>query len=69
VTGTPLSKHQQLLTLLFADDQVIISNTEDNLQKAARKLNPIITEHGLNMPVQETKSMASTGQERIRVKL
>jgi hypothetical protein len=25
--------------LLFADDQVIIANTEDNLQKAAHKLN------------------------------
>jgi hypothetical protein len=34
-TGIPLSKHQQLLTLLFADDQVIILNTEGNLQKAA----------------------------------
>jgi hypothetical protein len=39
--------YQQLLKLLFADDQVVISNTEDNLQKAAYKLNQIITEHGL----------------------
>jgi hypothetical protein len=28
-------KHQQLLTLLFAYDQVIILNTEGDLQKAA----------------------------------
>ena len=33
--------------LLFADDQVIIADTEDNLQKAAHKLNQIITEYGL----------------------
>jgi hypothetical protein len=32
ITGILLSKNQQLLTLLFADDQVIISNTENNLQ-------------------------------------
>jgi hypothetical protein len=34
ITGIPLSKNKQLLTLLFADNQVILSNTEDNLQKA-----------------------------------
>jgi hypothetical protein len=45
------------LTLLSADDKVIISNTEDNLQKAARKLNQIITECGLTISVQK-KSMA-----------
>jgi len=39
-------KHQLLLTLLFADDQVVVSNREDNLWKAACKLNPIVTEHG-----------------------
>jgi hypothetical protein len=31
LTGIPLSKNKQLLTLLFEDNQVIISNTEDNL--------------------------------------
>jgi len=43
IEGIPLLRNQQLLTLLFADDQVIISNTEDSLQKAAYKLNQIIT--------------------------
>jgi len=33
-------KNKQPSTLLFADDQVIIADTEDNLQK----LNQIITE-------------------------
>jgi hypothetical protein len=42
IKGIPLSKNKQLLTLLFADDQVIISNT-DYLQKAVHKLNEIIT--------------------------
>jgi len=34
--------------LLFADDQVIIADKEDNLQKAAHKLNQIIAEYGLS---------------------
>jgi hypothetical protein len=39
-------------------DQVIIADTEDNLQKAAHKLNQIITEYGLTISLQKTKSMA-----------
>jgi hypothetical protein len=37
INGIPLQKKKELLTLLFADDQVTISNTEDNLQEAAYK--------------------------------
>jgi hypothetical protein len=36
-------KNQKISTLLFADDQVIIADTEGNLQKAAHKLDQIIT--------------------------
>ena len=32
-TGIKLSKNQQLSTLLFADDQVIKADTEDNIQE------------------------------------
>jgi hypothetical protein len=39
ITGIKLSKSQQLSTLLFADDQIIIADREDNIQKAAHKLN------------------------------
>jgi hypothetical protein len=54
ITGISLSKNKQLLTLLFADDQVIIANTEDNLQEAARKRNQI-TEYGLTVSIHKTK--------------
>jgi hypothetical protein len=57
------------LALLFADDKVIISNTEDNLQKAARKLNQIITECGLTISVQKKKSMAFKDEIQSEVKL
>jgi len=33
ITGIKLSKNQQLSTLLFAYDQVIIADTEDNYRK------------------------------------
>jgi len=38
ITGIKLSKNQQLSMLLFANDQVIIADTEDNLQKTVHKL-------------------------------
>jgi hypothetical protein len=50
-----------LSALLFADDQVIIADKEDNLQKAAHKLNQLITEYGLIISVKKTKSMAFKG--------
>ena len=55
ITGIKLSKNQQLSTLLFADDQLITVDTEDNLQKAAHKLNQIITAYGLTISVQKKK--------------
>jgi len=57
----PTFKNQQLLILLFADEQITISNTEDNLLKAVYKLNQITTEHGLTVSLQKTKLMAFKG--------
>jgi len=62
-------KTQQLSRLLFADDQVIIADTGDKLQKAAHKLYRIITEYGLNISVQKTKSMAFKGGDPVRTKI
>jgi transcription initiation factor TFIIIB Brf1 subunit/transcription initiation factor TFIIB len=69
ITGIKLSKNQQLSTLLFADDQVIIAEREDNLQTAAHKLNKIITEYGLTISVLVTKSMAFRGRDPVRTKI
>ena len=55
--------------MLFADDQVIAANTEDNLQKTARKLNEIIIECGLTISVQKTESMAFKGRDAVRTKI
>ena len=69
LTGIKLSKNQQMSTLLIADDQVIIGDTEDNLQKAAHKLNQIITQYGLTISIQKTKSMAFKGWDPVRTKI
>jgi len=58
----------KLLTLLFADDQVLISNTEDTLQNAACKLNQIIPEYGSIISVQTTKLMTFKGRDPVRSK-
>jgi hypothetical protein len=68
ITGMKLSKTQHLSTLLFADDQVIIADTEDNLQNAAHKLHRLITEYGL-ISVQKTKSMAFKRLDPVRTKI
>jgi len=69
ITGIKLSKNQQPSMLLFADDQVIIADTEDNLQKAVHKLNQIITEYGLTTSAQKTKLMAFKGRDPVRTKI
>jgi len=52
------STNQHLSTLLFADDQVIILNTENNSRKAECKLNQIRTERGSTLSVEKTKLIA-----------
>jgi transcription initiation factor TFIIIB Brf1 subunit/transcription initiation factor TFIIB len=69
ITGIKHSINQQMSTLLFADEKVIIVDTEDNLQKAAQKLNQIITEYGLTTFVQKTKSMTFKGRDPVRTKI
>jgi len=69
LTRIKLSKIRQLSTLLFADDKVIIADTEDNLQKAAYTLNQIISEYGLTISIQKTTSMPFKGRDPVRTKI
>jgi hypothetical protein len=61
--------HVTLSTLLFADDQVIIADTEDNLQKAAHKLNQIITEYGLTTSIEKKILWHLKGRDPVRNKI
>ena len=48
---------------------VIIVDREDNLQRAAHKLNQIKTEYGLTIFVQKTKSMTFKGRDPVRTEI
>ena len=62
ITETKPSKYFKELifnTLLFADDQFIISDTEDNLQKAVYLLYNISIEYNLEIATKKIKYLVS----------
>jgi hypothetical protein len=56
----------KLNTILFADDQVIIAENEENSQNATHKLIKIIKEYNLTISTKKTKVMAFTGKHPVR---
>jgi len=66
------SKHFKELifnTLLFADDQFIISDTEDNLQKALYLLYNMSKEYNLEIATEKTKVFSFIGTDHLRTKI
>jgi len=56
-------------TLLFADDQFIISDREDNLQKAVCLLYNISKEYNLETATKKTKVFGFVGTDHLRTKI
>ena len=56
-------------TLLFADDQFIISDTEDNLQKAVDFLYNKSKEYNLEIATNKTKVFGFVGTDHLRTKI
>ena len=56
-------------TLLFADDQVIFSSSEDDLQMAAHKLEQLTRKFHLKISTTKTKLMGFQGKEHMRTKI
>ena len=56
-------------TLLFADDQFIISDTEDNLQKAVCVLYNVSKEYNLEIATKKTKVFGFVGTDHLRTKI
>jgi len=72
VTETQCSKYFKELiftTLLFADVQFIISDTEDNLQKAVYLLYNIFKEYNLEIATKKTKVFGFVGSDHLRTKI
>jgi hypothetical protein len=55
--------------LLFADDQFIISDTEDNLQKAVYLLYSISKEYNLEIATKKTKVFGFVGTNNLLIKI
>ena len=64
--GRALNRNFYLNTLLFADDQVIIQDTEDKLQKSVYILNQLSKEYNLKISTDKTKVMAFKGKQLLR---
>ena len=56
-------------TLLFADDQLIIADTEDNLQRAVYLLYNISKEYNLEIATGKTKVFGFVGTDHLREKI
>ena len=56
-------------TLLFADDQLIIADTEDNLQRAVYSLYNITKEYNLEIATSKTKVFGFVGTDHLRAKI
>jgi hypothetical protein len=64
-----MSNDTKLNTILFADDQVVIANSEDNLQRGLHALYQTVQTFGMKISYQKTKIMAFKGTEPIRSKI
>jgi len=56
-------------TLLFADDQLIIADTEENLQRAVYLLYKISKEYNLEIATGKTKVFGFVGTDHLRAKI
>jgi hypothetical protein len=48
-TGIKISNDTKLNTILFADDQVVIANSEDNLQRGLHSLHQTVQTFGMRI--------------------
>jgi hypothetical protein len=55
--------------LLFADDQVVIQDSEDRLQKSVYILNEMSKDSNLRISTDKTKIMAFEGKHLVRSKI
>ena len=62
-------KNMYLNSLLYADDKVIIQDSEDKLQKSVYTLEQIAKEYGLKLSTEKTKTMAFKGIYPVRTKI
>ena len=65
--GIPLNNRQIVNTILYADDQILMATTEDELQTMAYHLNLIARKYKMTISSTKTKSMVMCGEYMQRV--
>jgi hypothetical protein len=59
----------EISTLIFADDRVILENSEDNLQRTIHRLNVISKDYNMIISIDKTKVLALRGKDLIKIKI
>jgi hypothetical protein len=60
--GIQLNKRKYINTILYADDQILMVTSEDDLRKMAYHLNLIARKYNMIISSTKTKSMAMCGK-------
>ena len=60
VEGIDLGNKKYISTILFADDQILMADSEDKLQRNVHKLNNIIKKYNMKISGKKTKAGGST---------
>jgi hypothetical protein len=67
--GINVQNTTKLNTVLFADDQVIVGSSENNIQRGVFTLNNTLNTFGMTISCKKSKVMAFIGQEPVRCKI
>jgi hypothetical protein len=64
-----LSINKDIKTLLFADDQVIVTDSEDALQISIHTMETVTSKYGVKISTSNTKTMAFKRRAPVRSKI
>jgi len=67
--GIQLTSGKRIQTILYADDQVIIAKSEDELQMTVNELNKIVKKCEMKMSSSKTRTVVLCGENKQRVKI
>jgi hypothetical protein len=67
--GISINRSMILDTLLFADDQVLIASSEDELQRAIYNLQKKVSDFDMSISIEKTKITAFSGKDPVRSKI
>jgi TusA-related sulfurtransferase len=65
----PINRDVNIDTMLFADDQLLLAKSEDDLQYSVHNLNKIASEFSMEINAEKSRVMAFRGMEPIRSKI